>query len=270
MAYISELYCSLCDLENPTALRAPITPICPMSGAICDGGGNRHQTAIKVANHPEIGGVFVPGHARIVPSVCSITYDISNQLASRWIVCPRRLFAGSPGRDANREFQSHEVEILVAAGLPRNVRLGVWAEVYLRENGSSDGDENILNYHFDYVIAPVADMTVGDVAQRYGLSIDDLSQGLGLRGRGQRQAARSHVIVNVPILDNFIIVEVMTASTSGSDTERGTNISSAFINAIMGRPCPSPGINRRQVWGRMATQLFAKSCLAEAWGGKTI
>lgn len=61
----------------------------------------------------------------------------------------------------------------------------------------------------------------------------------------------------------------MTASTSGSNTEKGTNIASAFEAAMIGNDPISPGINKRQVWGRMATQLFAKSALAEAWGGKT-
>ena len=62
----------------------------------------------------------------------------------------------------------------------------------------------------------------------------------------------------------------MTASTSGSDTEAGTNIAASFTDAILGMEHNCPGINKRQVWGRMATQLFAKSALAEAWGGKTI
>ena len=62
----------------------------------------------------------------------------------------------------------------------------------------------------------------------------------------------------------------MTASTSGSDTEAGTDIASSFRDAILGNEHNCPGINKRQVWGRMATQLFAKSALAEFWGGKTI
>lgn len=66
-----------------------------------------------------------------------------------------------------------------------------------------------------------------------------------------------------------IIIEIMTASTSGSDTEAGTDIGSAFTLAILGKDHQSPGINKRQVWGRMATQLFAKSALAEEWGGET-
>jgi hypothetical protein len=78
---------------------------------------------------------------------------------------------------------------------------------------------------------------------------------------------------SIEILPNLIspfIIEVMTASTSGSDKESGTDIASSFTNAILGQEHNCPGINKRQVWGRMATQLFAKSALAESWGGKTI
>lgn len=74
----------------------------------------------------------------------------------------------------------------------------------------------------------------------------------------------------LPDLLNPVIIEVMTASTSGSDREAGTDIASSFTDAILGREHNCPGINKRQVWGRMATQLFAKSALAEEWGGKTI
>ncbi|WP_213999491.1 hypothetical protein [Arsukibacterium sp.] len=71
------------------------------------------------------------------------------------------------------------------------------------------------------------------------------------------------------ILQSFPILEVMTASTSGSNTEKGTDIKSAYIKMLNGDDYECPGINKRQVWGRMATQLFAKSVLAESWGSKT-
>ena len=49
----------------------------------------------------------------------------------------------------------------------------------------------------------------------------------------------------------------------------GQIFSSAFKSLLLGLDYQGPGINKRQVWGRMATQLFAKSALAESWGGKT-
>jgi hypothetical protein len=77
-------------------------------------------------------------------------------------------------------------------------------------------------------------------------------------------------IAYLPDLTNPVIVEVMTASTSGSDHSAGTDIATSFTHAIQGLEHNCPGINKRQVWGRMATQLFAKSALAEFWGGKTV
>lgn len=39
---------------------------------------------------------------------------------------------------------------------------------------------------------------------------------------------------------------------------------------MVGKPHLAPGINYRQVWARMASQLIVKSQAAIAWGGKTI
>ena len=62
----------------------------------------------------------------------------------------------------------------------------------------------------------------------------------------------------------------MTASTSGSNTENSTDLRSSFRNAILTSEHKSPGINKRQVWGRMITQLFAKTALAYQWNARTI
>lgn len=73
-----------------------------------------------------------------------------------------------------------------------------------------------------------------------------------------------------------VIVEIMTASTSGGNRRKRTDIQSAFCDAVLyaegnlserGR---SPGVNVRQVWARMASQMIAKSQIANAWGGMTI
>ena len=73
-----------------------------------------------------------------------------------------------------------------------------------------------------------------------------------------------------------IIVEVMTCSTSGGNTEKGTNIQAAFKRAVLFAHTPAedpvqcPTVNVRQVWARMASQLIAKSEAANSWGGRTI
>lgn len=70
-----------------------------------------------------------------------------------------------------------------------------------------------------------------------------------------------------------IIVEIMTCSTSGGNKRLGTDIQTAFRRALLSAPddvVACPGINIRQVWARMASQLIVKSEAALAWGGKTI
>jgi hypothetical protein len=70
-----------------------------------------------------------------------------------------------------------------------------------------------------------------------------------------------------------IIVEIMTCSTSGGNKAKGTDIQTAFRKALLanqGDSVPCPGINIRQVWARMASQLIVKSEASIAWGGKTI
>ena len=76
--------------------------------------------------------------------------------------------------------------------------------------------------------------------------------------------------------DPPVIVEVVTASTSGGNRSLGTDMQSAFCNAVLHvhglRPDSgqAPGINARQVWARMASQLIVKSEVANKWGGRTI
>lgn len=62
----------------------------------------------------------------------------------------------------------------------------------------------------------------------------------------------------------------MTSRTPGGNKHKGTTLPMIFQNVILNRPHASPGINYRQVWARMASQLIAKSEIALNWGGKTI
>lgn len=76
--------------------------------------------------------------------------------------------------------------------------------------------------------------------------------------------------------DPPVIVEVMTASTSGGNKAKRTDMQSAFCDAVLyvhgllPENSQSPGVNARQVWARMASQLIVKSQIANAWGGCTI
>ena len=72
------------------------------------------------------------------------------------------------------------------------------------------------------------------------------------------------------------IVEIMTASTSGVNRQKGTDMQSAFFDAVLyatdllPERRNSPGANRRQVWARMASQMIVKSEIANEWGGRAI
>ena len=73
-----------------------------------------------------------------------------------------------------------------------------------------------------------------------------------------------------------VIVEIMTASTSGGNRANRTDMQSTFCDAVLyaegnlPERNKSPNVNIRQVWARMASQMIVKSQIANAWGGTTI
>lgn len=246
---------------------------CPFMQEICDGGGNRYQTEIPLKPTEPLTNYFNSGIKSVVPGVCSILagQDI-------WIVCPRRLFAarynGSGFPPINLALQDYERSLLINAGLPQGVDLGFWPEVTLHQTLSNA----VINYHFDYVAAPLVRISLRDYLQQLGLSKTQVSQELNSLVTVARKNGyfpkRKRDVADIPTLFPDIshpyILEVMTASTSGSDTERSTDMRNAFRRAILNNDHVSPGINKRQVWGRMVTQLFAKTALAREWEGRTI
>jgi hypothetical protein len=255
--------------ENTTeALQSRFNATCPFIGGRCDGGGNRHQTKIKLGTSP-LRDSFEQSLDSVVPGICSIQHG-----DTVWVVCPRRLlgFGGSYELgQVNYALQEHERETLLAAGLPAGIELGIWAEVYLNYGD----DETTINYHFDFVVSELhRTSSFNQMISHYGTLEDaERSELLAAARKGQYIQGRldeDAALSVLPNLEHPYIIEVMTASTSGSDTSAGTDIASSFSNAILGKSHTCPGINKRQVWGRMATQLFAKSALADAWGGKTI
>ena len=221
---------------------------CPFTSSDCDGGGNRHQTTISLAGESAELRDYFSGLDLVIPGVCSIQSDNET-----WLVCPRRLFGV---KDAKASLLPHELLMLQNMDFPRGVPLSIWAEVNL----SLRDEDSSFNYHFDYVIALTQHISLQQLRTEFA---DDPQLLKDLRHRAVEG------VLEIPDLSQFAIIEVMTASTSGSNTVKGTDIRSAFKKAVLGQPHSSPGINKRQVWGRMATQLFAKSACAEHWGGKT-
>jgi hypothetical protein len=245
---------------------------CPFMEATCDGGGNRYQTKIKLTSQEPLTDYFNRDVTEVIPGVCSIQSgeDI-------WVVCPRRLFAAKFDEQGlprvNRAIQRHEFDLLIQSGLPTETDIGAWSEVSLKHR-VADAE---VNYHFDYVLAPLVEISLKNL-----LGHDDFSGSTKEDLRALIRAATksgyfygikenfADIPIPLPDLSSLFILEVMTASTSGSNTENSTDMRSAFRNALLISEHTSPGINKRQVWGRMVTQLFAKTALAYEWNGRTI
>lgn len=274
MPHIYELFGFPLDDRSPAVERGRKQALCPFMGATCDGGGNRHQTKILLQQPEEpLTAYFDPDLQAVIPGICSI-----NAGSDTWVVCPRRLFAARNMTNTaplvNDAFQEHERAILLRTDLPRNTDIGIWAEVYIKQQVN----DSEINYHLDYVATPLVDQTLRAFLEQFHLCEADVqreialfSPQLKLRGYYPKEKKEvANVVMQLPSMEKLYIFEVMTASTSGSDTETGTDIRSAFRNAILGREHESPGINKRQVWGRMVTQLFAKTALAHTWGGSTV
>ncbi|GAB4295706.1 MAG: hypothetical protein Fur0025_32980 [Oscillatoriaceae cyanobacterium] len=135
--------------------------LCPFMGEICDGGGNRYQTKIKLTSQEPLSDYFHPDITEVIPGICSI--QAGNDI---WVVCPRRLFsakcdaAGIPA--ANRALQQHESDLLIHAGLPKGVEIGVWSEVSLKHRV----DDGEINYQFDYILAPLVPTSLSQLPQK--------------------------------------------------------------------------------------------------------
>lgn len=149
----------------------------------------------------------------------------------KWVICPRRLFSPPRGEILIGDLPIHISALLKQLGITcqGKGKIGIWSEVKIRYQ--SGGSR--FDYSFDYV-----------------------AQQLDSNGRPNEDYPP-------------FILEVMTASTSGSSMTKGTDIANVFIKSLLGIGGATPNINKRQVWGRMGTQLFAKSAIAEAWGGTT-
>lgn len=268
-AKIYELFGYLTDDKGQQAQKTRKSCTCPFMGLECDGGGNRYQSfpnlnAVKDAELVK----FFNGRTGVIPvGVCSLTTG-----GDVWIVCPRRLF----NLDASNAETSHEkfsANLLKKYfGFKPSQRVGIWSEVKVKYTEGGDGEEDdgkTFDYTFDYVITVLAPVKLSDAALRTGLGEKKLQK--DAEKLGFLLAARNGVtyIEDYPVGPTNI-VEVMTSSTSGGNKDKGTTIQNAFKQAILGLPHQAPGINYRQVWARMVSQLIVKSQIGKAWGGKTM
>lgn len=236
-------------------------------GRECDGGGNRYSSQIDLADlrYSEELKSYFEGRDTVPAGVCSIQPRTGER---PWIVCPRRLLVlgrEGMGRRAHQDFA--ESLLLRHSGFPSGTRLGVWSEVKLRHATGAGRARKSFDYTFDYVLMPTRSVELDVIVESTGVGKNKLlGSGFSLTRRD-----------GVDYVEDFphgdpLVVEIMTSSTSGGNKSKRTTVAQAFEDAILGGVDAhvAPGINYRQVWARMVSQLIVKSEAGVAWGGKTI
>lgn len=259
MSKIFELFGHPLTSSHPDAIDCRTRAWCPFMESECDGGGNRHLSVLQLSDHPQLAQQFLEKEA-VQVGVCSLLVS-----GKPWIVCPRRLFVL---RDSNRsQIQARVREGLIQCGLDKATEYGAWSEVKIK---FSTEEEKSFDYTFDYVLAGRGRKPLGEIAKLVEKS-ESVCERIAIKNNFTlERRAGEHSVVDFPA-DPVVIVEVMTSSTSGGNKKNRTRIGMAFEDAILkGDDHEGPGINYRQVWARMASQLIVKSQVGLAWGGKTI
>jgi hypothetical protein len=228
----------------------------------CDGGGNRYSSQVYLtAVHPL--SVVFQGMNDVPSGVCSIQTKAGE---TPWIVCPRRLLALGRENSGPRRWQAYaERKTLSYLKYDSGIRLGIWPEVKLKYKDNNRS----FDYTFDYLVAPIGPVALAILSET--LRIREVTLRNNLQNAGYSFAQRG--------IETFVedfphgapsLIEIMTSSTSGGNKKERTTIAMAFEDAILLKEHFAPGINYRQVWARMVSQLIVKSEVALAWGGKTI
>lgn len=211
--------------------RACRTARCPFMDAICDGGGNRDMARVK-ASDEALGPLFDKAVGTETKGwvPCGICSVRPAKEETVWAICPRRLLTLGSSHASTSQIALAS-RVYEVAGFRPGQEVSIWSELSLRDTRP---DGKMFNYRLDYVL-------------------------------------RSTQPGSPPV-----IVEIMTCSTSGGNRSLGTDIQGAFrrsvlfVHGIGDEPAEAPGVNVRQVWARMASQMIAKSQAANSWGGRTI
>ena len=250
--------------HSETVRKSRSKAYCPFISDVCDGGGNRYMSNIDLREHKELQIKF-PGLESVPSGVCSIQLTDNS---SPWIICPRRLLY--MGRKANDTILHGETQtqLLHTTEFSPGTYLGIWSEAKVKY--TSDNEEDAaFDYTFDYVLMPLGRVSQEQAVLDTGIEWKVLQK--NLRDSGHTFARRNGetYVEDFPV-GNPVIVEVMTSSTSGGNKKKRSCIPQAFEDCMLGKDHIAPGINYRQVWARMASQLIVKSQAAISWGGKTI
>lgn len=252
--------------NSPKVVDSRKRAYCPFISGLCDGGGNRYMSDIDLRDHSELQGLF-PGLNRVPSGVCSI--QLSEDSAP-WIICPRRLlYMGEKSNYAILNGQTQS-KLFEKCGFPKGAEIGIWAEAKVKYlNDNEDEDTSAFDYTFDYVLMPLGRVNQEQAIEETGLEWKQLQKNLRDSGHTFAQINGKTYIEDFP-MGSPVVVEVMTSSTSGGNKKKRSCIPQAFEDCMLGKSHTAPGINYRQVWARMASQLIVKSQAAMAWNGKTI
>lgn len=262
MSRIFELFGYPLNDTSAEARFSRANALCPFMQSKCDGGGNRHLSNINLTKKPELRQHFNELD-NIASGVCSLQL---HQNETPWIVCPRRLLYLSKGQQELDGYQSQAIRHLwEIAGYERPCRIGVWPELRVTHRSGVKS----FTYTFDYVVMPLQSVHQNTITELTGESWNRVRRNLVMAGYTIAQRGNTEFVEDFPYGDPLII-EIMTSSTSGGNKNKRSTIPMAVEDAILKGEHRAPGINYRQVWARMVSQLIVKSEVALAWGGKTV
>jgi hypothetical protein len=266
MSKIFELYGYRLNCWNDEAETNMKKVFCPFMNTECDGGGNRYLSAINLKSNPKL-QKKIPNKNIIQAGVCSLQIYENQQ---PWIVCPRRLFSLKNG-NLSKYQSAIRKKLSEYSGLKKEKFYKVWSEVKIKTELSNEDDEmKIFDYTFDYIISGISRKKIADISTLLAISPDLIKKTAEKNGYTIAHRNSEYWIDDFPS-DPLIILEVMTSSTSGGDKKKRTQIGMACEDAIVnGMNHNAPGINYRQVWARMISQLIVKSQVALSWDSHTI
>jgi hypothetical protein len=269
MPQIFELFGFPLSDNSEAAKASRRSAICPFMGRKCDGGGNRYSSHLVLANLPGVKKLYQDSDI-LAAGVCSIKLTAAGD---PWIVCPRRLMALSREREKDTHQGNTESKILNLLGYPAGTRVGVWSEVKLKYNEEVKQRAAVVrkkfDYTFDYILVPLKRFSMQEAEEATGLTHRVLERHLKASGHTISQRDGRSFVEDFPAGPPAVI-EIMTSSTSGGNKKIRTTIANAFEDALLGKEHKAPGINYRQVWARMVSQLIVKSEVGLGWGGHTI
>lgn len=230
--------------------------ICPFTNNLCDGGGNRYQSFLSKNDIQKnnLTDYFSKNLTIIPPGVCSLYVK-----DTRWIVCPRRIFSFSKSEEIN--YHTGFVESLLKKYCHIGIasHIGIWSEVKIKYSENNDEDEvKSFDYTFDYIVSSLGSKPIPEIALKLKTTESKVRRQAEYNGYTISLRDSIYHIEDFPI-GKLNIIEIMTSSTSGGNKDKGTTIQQSFIEAIKGNNHESPGINYRQVWARMVSQLIVKS-----------